>query len=153
MSAEETEKTSSRPAGAEQSAPATDATKAPAVAAAAAAGEHSGEVGAANANEKLADAASSAAGAAPGAKKHIRISSGQAAMRGRGYFGGDLSIVYWKADVNHEIHETLYVPLRNDQLERALIEAAQEVRFSLIYSLRPVSPFGTRILRVLCSDV
>ena len=81
----------------------------------------------ANAGEKPQEAAAGTPAPAPAGKKHIRISSGQAAVRGRGYFGGDLSIVYWKANVNHEIHETLYVPLRNDQLERALIEAAQEV--------------------------
>ena len=85
-----------------------------------------------NAGEKPQEATAGttapASAPAPAGKKHIRISSGQAAVRGRGYFGGDLSIVYWKADVNHEIHETLYVPLRNDQLERALIEAAQEIR-------------------------
>ena len=81
-----------------------------------------------NASDKDKPPEAAAGTPAPAGKKHIRISSGQAAVRGRGYFGGDLSIVYWKADVNHEIHETLYVPLRNDQLERALIEAAQEVR-------------------------
>lgn len=50
----------------------------------------------------------------------IRISSAAAARRGRGYFGGDDRVVYWKCENGETFTEELAVPLENTARENAL---------------------------------
>ena len=50
----------------------------------------------------------------------IRISSAAAARRGRGFFGGDDRVVYWKCESNESFTEDLSIPLDNAARENAL---------------------------------
>lgn len=52
----------------------------------------------------------------------IRISSAAAARSGRGAFGGDERVVYWKCEQNESFTEDLYIPLVNEARENALGE-------------------------------
>lgn len=52
----------------------------------------------------------------------IRISSAAAARRGRGAFGGDERVVYWKCEHDESFTEDLYIPLVNEARENALGE-------------------------------
>ncbi|KAK3096977.1 hypothetical protein FSP39_005325 [Pinctada imbricata] len=56
----------------------------------------------------------------------VRISSAAAAGTGRGYFGGDERVVYWKCDAGQTLEENLLVPITNKAKERALLMAAQQ---------------------------
>lgn len=56
----------------------------------------------------------------------IRISSAAAARSGRGAFGGDERVVYWKCEHNESFTEDLYIPLVNEARENALAIAAQQ---------------------------
>ena len=46
---------------------------------------------------------------------------------GRGTFGGDESVIYWKCESGQTLKETLLIPVTNMVKERALIIAAQQV--------------------------
>ena len=52
---------------------------------------------------------------------------------GRGLFGGDDRIVYWKCEAGQTLQENLHVPTTNKAREKALLMAAQQV--SLIFTL------------------
>ncbi|XP_064627283.1 cilia- and flagella-associated protein 47-like isoform X2 [Lineus longissimus] len=56
----------------------------------------------------------------------FRISSAAAAGSGRGQYGGDDSIVYWKCEVNQTLDETINVPISNAVREKALLLASQQ---------------------------
>ncbi|XP_048577373.1 cilia- and flagella-associated protein 47-like isoform X2 [Nematostella vectensis] len=56
----------------------------------------------------------------------IRISSAAAAQRGRGTFGGNDRVVYWKSDCDEVFTEELSLPLTNTAREHALAIAAQQ---------------------------
>ncbi|PFX34680.1 Calponin-likey domain-containing protein 2 [Stylophora pistillata] len=56
----------------------------------------------------------------------VRISSAAAARTGRGAFGGDERVVYWKCDNDESFTEDLYIPLVNETRENALAIAAQQ---------------------------
>lgn len=47
---------------------------------------------------------------------------------GKGLFGGDDRVVYWKCEAGTELQEYLTVPLNNGARERALLLASQQVR-------------------------
>ncbi|XP_035825915.1 cilia- and flagella-associated protein 47 [Aplysia californica] len=59
-------------------------------------------------------------------KSSVRISSAAAAGSGRGTFGGDESIIYWKCESGQTLKESLLIPVTNMVKERALIIAAQQ---------------------------
>ena len=46
---------------------------------------------------------------------------------GRGLFGGNDNIVYWKCECSQQLNETLSVPVTNPAREKALVIAAQQV--------------------------
>ena len=50
----------------------------------------------------------------------VRISSAAAARSGRGAFGGDERVVYWKCESHESFTENLYVPIVNEARENAL---------------------------------
>lgn len=56
----------------------------------------------------------------------VRISSAAAARAGRGAFGGDERVVYWKCDNDESFTEDLYIPLANEARENALAITAQQ---------------------------
>ncbi|XP_076799523.1 cilia- and flagella-associated protein 47-like isoform X2 [Clavelina lepadiformis] len=61
------------------------------------------------------------------ASKHsVRITSAAAARRGKGLFGGDDRVVYWKCENNGNLVENLLIPVTNDSKERALRVAAKQ---------------------------
>lgn len=70
----------------------------------------------------------------------IRISSAAAARRGRGAFGGDERVVYWKCEHNESFTEDLYIPLVNEARECALGENMNMywMIFSYVISIRSV---------------
>ncbi|XP_072178621.1 cilia- and flagella-associated protein 47-like [Diadema setosum] len=59
-------------------------------------------------------------------KHSIRISSAAAAGSGRGLYGGDDRIIYWRCDSNTVLNEELMIPTTNAARERALVIAAQQ---------------------------
>ncbi|KAK3775916.1 hypothetical protein RRG08_017206 [Elysia crispata] len=59
-------------------------------------------------------------------KRSVRISSAAAAGSGRGHYGGDDSIIYWKCESGVTLKESLLIPVTNMVKERALIIAAQQ---------------------------
>ncbi|XP_041462969.1 cilia- and flagella-associated protein 47-like isoform X1 [Lytechinus variegatus] len=59
-------------------------------------------------------------------KHSVRISSAAAAGSGRGLYGGDDRIIYWRCDSNSILNEELMVPITNSARERALVIAAQQ---------------------------
>ncbi|KAH9504693.1 Cilia- and flagella-associated protein 47 [Bulinus truncatus] len=59
-------------------------------------------------------------------KNSARISSAAAAGTGRGMFGGDDSVIYWKSEVGMTLKEVLQIPITNAARERALILASQQ---------------------------
>ncbi|XP_052240686.1 cilia- and flagella-associated protein 47-like isoform X3 [Dreissena polymorpha] len=56
----------------------------------------------------------------------VRISSAAAAGTGKGLFGGDERVVYWKCEAGQELQENLTVPYNNNSRERALMLASQQ---------------------------
>ena len=50
----------------------------------------------------------------------VRISSAAAARTGRGLFGGDERVVYWKCEHDESFTEDLYIPVVNEARENAL---------------------------------
>ena len=50
----------------------------------------------------------------------VRISSAAAARTGRGFFGGDERVVYWKCEHEESFTEDLYIPVVNEARENAL---------------------------------
>ncbi|XP_078495986.1 cilia- and flagella-associated protein 47 isoform X1 [Ciona intestinalis] len=56
----------------------------------------------------------------------VRISSAAAAERGKGLFGGDDRIIYWKCENNSTLQEKLMVPVTNEAKEKALRLAARQ---------------------------
>ncbi|XP_013416633.1 cilia- and flagella-associated protein 47 isoform X1 [Lingula anatina] len=56
----------------------------------------------------------------------VRISSAAAAGRGRGMFGGDDDVIYWKCEANQSLTETISVPVTNAAREKALVIAGQQ---------------------------
>ncbi|XP_033635373.1 cilia- and flagella-associated protein 47-like isoform X1 [Asterias rubens] len=59
-------------------------------------------------------------------KHSVRISSAAAAGNGRGVYGGDDRIIYWRCDSNSVLHEELVIPITNAAREKALVIAAQQ---------------------------
>ncbi|XP_071134806.1 cilia- and flagella-associated protein 47-like isoform X3 [Mytilus edulis] len=55
----------------------------------------------------------------------VRISSAAAAGTGRGLFGGDDSVVYWKCESGQTLQENIHVPITNKAREKALLMASQ----------------------------
>lgn len=47
---------------------------------------------------------------------------------GRGLFGGDDRVVYWKCEAGQTLKESILVPITNKVKERALLMAAQQVK-------------------------
>lgn len=47
---------------------------------------------------------------------------------GRGLFGGDDRVVYWKCEAGQTLKESIHVPITNKVKERALLMAAQQVK-------------------------
>ena len=45
---------------------------------------------------------------------------------GRGVYGGDDRIIYWRCDSNSVLHEELVIPITNAAREKALVIAAQQ---------------------------
>ncbi|XP_059154686.1 cilia- and flagella-associated protein 47-like isoform X2 [Physella acuta] len=72
-------------------------------------------------------------------KESARISSAAAAGNGRGMFGGDDSIIYWKCDAGVTLKETLHIPVSNISKERALIQASQQSMSDLEMQRRQVA--------------
>ncbi|XP_052708553.1 cilia and flagella-associated protein 47-like isoform X1 [Crassostrea angulata] len=56
----------------------------------------------------------------------VRITSAAAAGTGRGLFGGDDRVVYWKCESGQTLKESIHVPITNKAKERALLMAAQQ---------------------------
>ncbi|XP_077977423.1 cilia- and flagella-associated protein 47-like [Glandiceps talaboti] len=56
----------------------------------------------------------------------VRISSAAAAGSGRGVYGGDDRVIYWRCDTNNTLQEELYIPIANKARENALVIAAQQ---------------------------
>ncbi|XP_053397416.1 cilia- and flagella-associated protein 47-like isoform X4 [Mercenaria mercenaria] len=56
----------------------------------------------------------------------VRISSAAAAGTGKGLFGGDERVVYWKCEAGQELQEYLTVPFTNQAREKALLLASQQ---------------------------
>ncbi|XP_078698604.1 cilia- and flagella-associated protein 47-like isoform X8 [Branchiostoma floridae x Branchiostoma belcheri] len=56
----------------------------------------------------------------------VRISSAAAAGKGRGLFGGDDRVIYWKCENNSVLKENLVIPITNAARERSLVIAAQQ---------------------------
>lgn len=52
----------------------------------------------------------------------VRISSGAAARSGRGAYGGDERVVYWKCEHGESFTEDLHIPVVNEAMENALGE-------------------------------
>lgn len=46
---------------------------------------------------------------------------------GKGLFGGDDRVVYWKCEAGQELQEYLTVPYSNQAREKALLLASQQV--------------------------
>ena len=71
----------------------------------------------------------------------VRISSAAAARAGRGAFGGDERVVYWKCDNDESFTEDLYIPLVNEARENALGELSgfNHINLYLDYFLSVVS--------------
>ncbi|XP_033113331.1 cilia- and flagella-associated protein 47-like isoform X2 [Anneissia japonica] len=59
-------------------------------------------------------------------KHSVRISSAAAAGSGRGLYGGDDRVIYWRCDSNQTLNEELTIPLTNTAYEQALVIAAQQ---------------------------
>ncbi|KAL4233464.1 hypothetical protein ACF0H5_008145 [Mactra antiquata] len=66
----------------------------------------------------------------------VRISSAAAAGTGKGLFGGDDRVVYWKCEAGTELQEYLTVPLNNGARERALLLASQQRMSDVEFSRR-----------------
>nr|XP_039264663.1 cilia- and flagella-associated protein 47-like isoform X2 [Styela clava] len=62
----------------------------------------------------------------PNSPQSVRISSAAAAERGKGLFGGNEKIVYWKCETGTQLQETLLLPVTNEAKENALVIAAQQ---------------------------
>ncbi|XP_048239518.1 cilia and flagella-associated protein 47-like isoform X3 [Haliotis rufescens] len=56
----------------------------------------------------------------------VRISSAAAAGSGRGMFGGDDRVIYWKCEAGQILKENLLIPVTNMAKERTLTLAAQQ---------------------------
>ncbi|KAL3884217.1 hypothetical protein ACJMK2_030436, partial [Sinanodonta woodiana] len=56
----------------------------------------------------------------------VRISSAAAAGTGKGLFGGDDRVVYWKCEAGQLLEENLIISASNEARERALLLAAQQ---------------------------
>lgn len=56
----------------------------------------------------------------------VRISSAAAARSGRGAYGGDERVVYWKCEHDESFTEDLCIPIVNEARENALAIAAQQ---------------------------
>lgn len=52
---------------------------------------------------------------------------------GRGLFGGDDRVVYWKCESGQTLKESIHVPITNKAKERALLMAAQQVKPITVY--------------------
>ncbi|XP_022089961.1 cilia- and flagella-associated protein 47-like isoform X2 [Acanthaster planci] len=59
-------------------------------------------------------------------KHSVRISSAAAAGNGRGVYGGDDRVIYWRCDSNTVLREELIIPTTNAAREKALVVAAQQ---------------------------
>ncbi|XP_071954714.1 cilia- and flagella-associated protein 47-like isoform X2 [Antedon mediterranea] len=59
-------------------------------------------------------------------KHSVRVSSAAAAGTGRGLYGGDDRVIYWRCDCNQVLKEDLAIPLTNSAYEQALVIAAQQ---------------------------
>lgn len=46
---------------------------------------------------------------------------------GKGLFGGDDRVVYWKCEAGQELQENLTIPFNNQAREKALLLASQQV--------------------------
>lgn len=46
---------------------------------------------------------------------------------GKGMFGGDERVVYWKCEVGQTLNESLVIPVINLTREKALLMASQQV--------------------------
>jgi len=47
---------------------------------------------------------------------------------GKGLFGGDERVVYWKCEAGQELQENLSIPFNNQAREKALLLASQQVK-------------------------
>ncbi|XP_070567350.1 cilia- and flagella-associated protein 47-like [Ptychodera flava] len=56
----------------------------------------------------------------------VRISSAAAAGSGRGIYGGDERIIYWRCETNNTLQEEIHIPIANKARENALVIAAQQ---------------------------
>ena len=72
----------------------------------------------------------------------IRISSAAAARSGRGAFGGDERVVYWKCEQNESFTEDLYIPLVNEARENAFGEYLKIICVMLSFISRLHFEFG-----------
>lgn len=69
----------------------------------------------------------------------VRISSAAAAGTGKGLFGGDDRVVYWKCEAGQELQENLIIPYSNQARERALRLASQQRMTEIELSRRVVT--------------
>ncbi|XP_021363645.1 cilia- and flagella-associated protein 47-like isoform X2 [Mizuhopecten yessoensis] len=69
----------------------------------------------------------------------VRISSAAAAGTGRGLFGGDDRVVYWKCESGQTLQENLKVPVLNKTKEKALLMAAQQHMSSMELQRRQIT--------------
>ncbi|XP_055888207.1 cilia and flagella-associated protein 47-like isoform X1 [Biomphalaria glabrata] len=72
-------------------------------------------------------------------KNSVRISSAAAAGTGRGMFGGDDAIIYWKCEAGITLKEVLKIPITNAARERALMLASQQHMSDLEIQRRAVA--------------
>ncbi|XP_052808119.1 cilia- and flagella-associated protein 47-like isoform X2 [Mya arenaria] len=88
----------------------------------------------------------------------VRISSAAAAGTGKGLFGGDERVVYWKCEAGQELQENLTVPYNNNPRERALMVASQQRMSNIEFSRRLTtgtlnsSIVAAQTITKLCSD-
>ncbi|CAH1800026.1 unnamed protein product [Owenia fusiformis] len=59
-------------------------------------------------------------------QSNVRITSAYAAGHGRGMFGGNDSVIYWKCECGQSLKESLSIPVTNAARENALVVAAQQ---------------------------
>ena len=73
----------------------------------------------------------------------------RAAGTGKGLFGGDERVIYWKCEAGQMLREKLLIPITNMAKERALIVAAQQVRLivcSFMLSFMLIAAQGSNTL-------
>ena len=57
----------------------------------------------------------------------VKMPCCHSAGTGKGLFGGDERVVYWKCEAGQELQENLTVPYKNEARESALILASRQV--------------------------